>query len=57
MGRVVFYLHVEHSRETTQTLSTDAGPIGRIHNLQSLFLDAILRTARTQFVNINRCHQ
>ncbi|CRQ72479.1 hypothetical protein PAERUG_E16_London_17_VIM_2_04_14_02080 [Pseudomonas aeruginosa] len=57
MGRVVHDLDVEHGGQAAQALGTDAQLVDLLEQLQAQFLDAVLRAAGLQFVDVDRVHE
>ena len=52
-----FLFNIEHGRKAAQSLCADAERIDLVVKLQAQFLDAVFRTAREQFVHVDRRHQ
>src|SRR5690606_5270894 len=57
VSRVIFYLHIQHSRQATQALSTNAKIVNLVEQLEAQFFSAIGGTTCLQIVDIDWVQQ
>ena len=57
VGRVILDLHIQHRGETAKPLRADTECVDLLHQFKPQLFDTVVRTARAQFVDINRIHQ
>ena len=55
--RVILDLHVQHRRQSAESLRADAERVHLVQNLQAQRFDAVLRTARAHFVDVDGFEQ